>query len=268
MDHLVVSEELAIALVTLPKITAADLYERCKHKLGNATLAQFRTELSRWINENKIPGYESRKGPTGGIYKKNAPKFSLPKVNVKPQVVIDHKPVADMLAAILAVQSRITATHLYQALDIPISEIEFRPLISQWLKDGTIPGYEIKMGKTGGIYKLGTDADKWVPTIGDQTEDENSTTEFSVQITSNLRISQADYRNWVIQKRSGETWQNKFYHPTLASCINSAVKHIMNSEFKLSDSTCIQLKETLVFLKGLEGRLEIQLQKIINNKII
>lgn len=255
-----VSTELAIALSTLPRITAADLYERCKDKIGNVTLAQFRPELAKWISDGTIPGYESRKGPNGGLYKIGAPGESLAKKATVVIPEIDPAPIALALAGLLEVQTHITSSALYALCDLSISEFDFKPLLSKWLKDGTIPGYEVKMGKTGGIYKVGAELDKWSPTNSVEDMDE-TTEEFTLQVSPTIRIIRSDERNWVIQKKGGENWVNKYYHPTIKSAINSVVRHIMNGEFKLADSTVVQLKESLSFLKGLEGRIEAQITK-------
>ncbi len=211
----IISLILAEALVELPRITASDLFERCKDKLGNVSLSQFRIDLSKWLTDGTIPGYESRKGKTGGIYKKGAANESFTK-EAHELSTIDPGPVALALAGILEVQTHITASSLYKLLEdlnLSITETEFKPLLSRWLKDGTIPGYEIKMG------------------------------------------------------RSGETWVPKYYHPTITGAVNAVVRHIMNGEFKLSDSTLIQLKDTLTFLKELELRIQKQLQQIVDQKI-
>src|SRR6266404_3154556 len=197
----IISLILAEALVELPRITASDLFERCKDKLGNVSLSQFRIDLSKWLTDGTIPGYESRKGKTGGIYKKGAANESFTK-EAHELSTIDPGPVALALAGILEVQTHITASSLYKLLEdlnLSITETEFKPLLSRWLKDGTIPGYEIKMGKTGGVYKFNTQADKWTPNYSELIEDE-PTTEFAVQVSPTLRIVRSDERNWTIQR--------------------------------------------------------------------
>lgn len=191
----IVSAELATALVTLPRIVAADLYLRCKPLIGNVTLVQFRLDVSKWISDNKnpnhIPGYESRKGPTGGFYKKGSPT----------ELITKNK-----------------------------SNIE------QNNTDSTL------------------------------SEDSVSEGMFTLQISPTLRIAQNDDRNWTIQKKSGETWINKCYHGDLIGVLNSAVKHIINGEFKLSNNTAIQLKDLSIMINEMENRLTDQLQKSIKER--
>jgi hypothetical protein len=273
----IVSTELATALVTLPRITCADLYERCKNLVGNTTLPQFRIEVSKWITDGTIPGYESRKGPFGGIYKKGAANETKPKDPSAPEEIsFDPKPVAVFIAAVLKKQTRITIGDLAQVFDYaPLTEHQFKTQISKWLNDGqTFPLFILHSGPTGGIYLVGTEKDKWTPNMSsNDSEDpdvDESTGLFTLQIAPTLRIVQADDRNWTIQKKAGETWQNKCYHNSLKGMLESAVRHIVNGEFKLANSTSTQLNDISSMIKEMEGRITIQLKNAIeestNNK--
>lgn len=73
MDSKLINDILSEALDTLPRITMGDLYVRCKDIIGDTKPNDFRLLVSKWISDSTIPGYESRKGPFGGIYKKNSP---------------------------------------------------------------------------------------------------------------------------------------------------------------------------------------------------
>lgn len=266
MNYSTVSLVLAQALTKLPRITMVGLFDQCKAQPdhGSIGLAEFRTKVSSWLTDGTIPGYESRKGKTGGIYKKGSKTESNTKVS--EELVVDHTFTADILNAILNNQSRITAGELFTLVGPSYSnltEAQFRPLLSKWLHDGTIPGYEIRKGPTGGIYRIGTDSDKFVPTTFDSEDTENSEGSFTVEISPTIRVVRSDERNWAIQKKSGETWISKYYHTTLTSALNSVVRHIMNGEFKLADSTMVNIKDTIKILKEIEKRIEV----LLNNKV-
>lgn len=256
MESKIISGILAQALVTLPRITMVDLYELCKNDIVGTGLAQFRLEVAGWLKDGTIPGYESRKGKTGGIYKKGAPNEAN---NVSTEDdVIDHTIVAAMLDGILNNQTHITAGDLFDLVSSSIPTVtlaQFRPLISQWLGDGTIPGYIVKKGPTGGIYRIGSDADKFTPTVFD-SDVEQSEGEFTVEISPTIRVIRSDERNWAIQKKSGENWMSKYYHPDLKGALNSCIRHIINGEFKLADSTMVHIKDTIKVLREIEKRIE------------
>ncbi len=271
-----VSTELATALVTLPRITAADLYERCKSFIGNTTLAQFRIELSKWISDkndpNYIPGYESRKGPFGGIYKIGAKNESKPKDPSAPEEIdLDPAPVIEFIAAVLKRQTRITIGDLAQVFDYaPLTEHQFKVQISKWLNDGrTFPEFILHKGPTGGIYLVGTEVDKWTPNATSNDSEDPDADEsnglFTLQIAPTLRIVQADDRNWTLQKKSGESWLNKCYHNKFDGLLESAVRHIVNGEFKLSNTTSTQLKDIASLIREMESRISLQLKTAIEN---
>lgn len=267
MNYSIVSSVLAQALVTLPRITMVDLFERCKDQIGNTGIAEFRLKVSEWLHDDTIPGYETRKGKTGGIYKKG----SKTETAVKESIQLDIDPtiiagIADTLNNVLNTQTRITAGDLYSIIDIPnVTEAQFRPLLSKWLHDGTIPGYEVRKGLTGGIYRAGTASDKFVPTEFDSEDVERSEGSFTVEITPSIRIIRSDERNWTIQKKSGDVWLSRFYHPKLVGALNSLVRHILNGEFKLADSTMVHIKDTIKVLKEIEKRIEVQLNNKVSN---
>jgi hypothetical protein len=144
-----------------------------------------------------------------------------------------------------------------------LTEIQFRAQMSAWLNDGhTFPLFETHKGPTGGIYPLGNAVEKWIP----EASDEESFEGFSVQVSPNLKIVQSDERNWVVQKLSGETWLNKAYHPDLAGCIRSVVKHTINGEFKLAKSL-VQLKDLGSMFVEMEGRLFAQIEKHVQASV-
>ena len=258
MESKVVSCVLAQALVTLPKITAAELYEKCSGQIGDITLANFRIELSKWLNDGTIPGYEARLGRTGGIYKKGAPNANLGG-EAAEKVKIDSAPVIAAINAALETAPRITAGDLFAQLKLEgITEAQFRFQMAEWFNDGTLSEFESRKGKTGGIYKRGAESEKWVAEVSDDDSIETSNG-FSVQISPSLKIVCSDDRNWVIQKLSGETWMNKAYHSDIGSCLQSVVKHAINGDFKLSNQM-VQLKDLLAVFRGMETRLTKQLE--------
>ncbi len=254
---------LAEILITLPRIKMADLYEKCKDQIEGVGLAQFRLDVGKWINNETIPGYEIRTGPSGGICKKES------KSDQANKVVIDPIPVAEMLDAILNNQSRITAGELFLLVSasIPtVTENQFRHQLSIWLKDGTIPGYDIKKGKAGGIVRADPNVDR---TIVFESEDiVQSEGSFTVEISPTIRIVKSDERNWTIQKKGGESWISRYYHPSLKSALKSVTKHIINGEFKLADSTMVNIKDAIKVLSEIEKRIEVQLAKTIDQQHI
>lgn len=269
MNYSTVSLVLAQALIKLPRITMSDLFDQCKIQPdhGSIGLAEFRLKVAAWLSDGTIPGYESRKGKTGGIYKKGSKTESNTKEPV--ELSIDHIPIAEMLDGILNNQTHITAGNLFILVSssIPnITEAQFRPLLSRWLHDGTIPGYEIRKGLTGGIYRIGTTSDKYIPTTFDSEDTEHSEGSFTVEISPTIRVIRSDERNWAIQKKSGENWLSRFYHPTLLSALNSCVRHILNNEFKLADSTMVHIKDTIKVLREIEKRIETILNKQANTE--
>lgn len=262
MKSEVVSGILAQALVKLPRITMIDLHEKCKAEIGNVGLAQFRLEVAAWLKDGTIPGYESRKGKTGGIYKKGSPNELSEKQKDSSENEVDPSDTAEMLNGILNNQPRITAGELFQLVSSSyptLTEAQFRPLLSKWLHDGTIPGYEIRKGITGGIYRVGSNVEKFVPTTFESDDVKKSEGSFTLEISPSIRVVRSDERNWSIQKKSGETWISMFYHSTLTSALNSVVRHILNGEFKLADSTMVNIKDTIKVLKEIEKRIFNQL---------
>jgi len=253
MDYKIINDILNIVLLDRPRIIMADLYEICKSKIENVSLPQFRVEVSSWINDNTIPGFEIRKGPAGGIYKIGATNEFKVKQN---DSLLDPIIVLNSLKLCLRGQTHITCSNLYLTVDTLISEGQFRSLITQWIDNGTLPGYEFRKGPTGGIYPVERETDK-------VSESESN---FILQITPALRIIQSDDRNWAIQKKNAELWINLYYHPTIYGCINSIIKHIKSGDFKLSDSVINQLKASLNYIKEIEKRLEIKYENIIKNK--
>jgi hypothetical protein len=260
MESKVISGILAQALVTLPRIKMADLFEECKSSIGNITLEQFRADVSKWIKDGTIPGYESRKGPTGGIYKKGAPNESTGKIT--EDVDHDPQPTQQIIEVILLNQPRITVRDLFSLVCTfypNLTENQFRPILSYWIDNDKIPGYELRKGPTGGVYKVDADSEKPLR-IPFDTDGEESAGCFTMEISPNLRVIQSSERNWTIQKRSNENWVSYFYHPTLISALNSCVKHILNGEFKLAESTMINVKDAKKFLKEVEERIFEQLK--------
>src|ERR1700748_1145384 len=108
MESSVVSLVLAQALVELPKIIMADLYARCEGQIGTVSLAQFRVTVAGWLSDGTIPGYESRKGPTGGIYKIGSKTVSTASTE-KEKVSLDPVPVIAAIKTALETKPRITA---------------------------------------------------------------------------------------------------------------------------------------------------------------
>ena len=263
MESSVVSLELAQALLELPKITAQELYTRLEGKIGTVSLPQFRIELSKWLADGTIPGYEARLGRVGGIYRKGSPNITL-NAGEKPTVQLDPAPISAFIGEYLKTNTRITVSQLIELVDIaPLNEGQFRSQMSEWLNDGkTFPLFESRKGKTGGIYPKGAEVDKWIPSVDESnegTEAEHSNG-FAVQITNNLRVHQSDERNWVIQKLTGQTWVNKGYHPNIAGCLKSVVKHMVNGEFSGANNL-VQLKDLANVFKEVESRIFTQLEK-------
>ncbi len=262
MESSVVSLVLAQALTELPKITAAELYERCAGKIGTVTLAQFRPELGKWLTDGTIPGYEARLGRTGGIYKKGAAMVSLVS-NAAEKVQLDPIVVIAAIKAALETAPRITAGDLFKALNLlNTTEAQFRLQLNQLFNDGDLTEFESRKGKTGGIYLRGSESEKWVPEASDDNEAEEAGS-FTVQITPTLKVVQSDERNWTIQKLNGNTWVNKGYHPDIKGCLKSVVKHAMNGEFKLSNNL-VQLKDLASVFSQMEGRLMAQVEKHVS----
>lgn len=262
MDYLIVSGILAQALTTLPKITGAELFEKCAGQIGNTNLVNFRIQLTKWLNDGTIPGYEARLGRNGGIYKKGAPKLSLTDDSVKENKV-ELSVIREALNQALVIEAKvkITAGELFLVINPDVSEAQFKTQLSHHFSDGDLNEYESRRaGKAGGIYLRGAESEKWTAPISEDSEEEVEN--FSVQISPTMKIVQSDDRNWTIQKLSGETWQNKAYHSDIGSCIRSVVKHTINGEFKLSGSL-VQLKELYSVFKEMENRITAQLEKSI-----
>lgn len=269
MDHKIISENLAVALVTLPRITMANFYSRCSGLVGKMSLPQFKIEVTKWLTNGTIPGYEMRKGPTGGIYRKNSPTEHFTKnKSVTEEIDLDPTFIAEFVENILKTQSHITVKSLATMIDYsPITETQFKAQMSKWLNDGkTFPLFVSHRGPTGGIYLKGVEPDKFNPhTVSENSNDEEDSEEgmFTLQISPTLRIAQNDDRNWTIQKKSGDVWINKCYHSDLPGVLNSAVRHIVNGEFKLSNSTSFQLKDISSMIRQMEGRITTQLKLAI-----
>lgn len=263
MESSIVSLELAEALLVLPKITAQELYIRLEGKIGTVSLPQFRIELSKWLTDGTIPGYEARLGRNGGIYKKGSATVTLNNGEKKaPQ--LDPKPIEAFILEVLKTQPRITVSELITKVDIaPLTEVQFRAQMSAWLNDGkTFPLFESRKGPTGGIYLIGSESVKWTPST-DETEDgaeAEYSNGFAVQVTPSIKILCSDDRNWVIQKLTGNTWVNKGYHPDIAGCLRSVVKHTVNGEFQCANSL-VQLKDLAKVFKEMEGRIFSHLEK-------
>lgn len=191
---------------------------------------------------------------------------------------MDSKIVSDILKSELDKLPRITMGDLYNKYVEAISDIslmEFKANVSKWLSDGTLSEYESRRGPTGGIYRKGSPNEplqnhfkKRIPSENtNDLVDELSVSEgvFTIQIAPTLRIVQSDDRNWAIQKKSGEAWISKCYHGELSGMLKSAIKHIVNGDFKLSNSTVVQLTELHVMIKNMEERLVTKLQETIQD---
>lgn len=265
MESSIVSLALAEALVTLPKITAAELYEKCAGLIGTTSLPQFRIELSKWLTDGTIPGYEARLGRNGGIYKKGAPTVKQDSaVDEGPK--LDSAPIAAFIENHLKTNTRITVSELITLIDTsPLTEGQFRAQMSAWLNDGkTFPLFESRKGPTGGIYLLGSESEKWTPSVnesenGDEAEHSNG---FAVQVSPTVKILHSDDRNWVIQKLSGNTWVNKGYHPDIVGCLRSCVRHAINGEFDLANNL-VQLNDLAKVFAQVESRLVGHLQGVV-----
>lgn len=67
--------------------------------------------------------------------------------------------VSGILAQALVTLPRIIMTDLYVKCEGQIGTVglaQFRLDVGKWLSDGTIPGYEARLGRTGGIYRAGS----------------------------------------------------------------------------------------------------------------
>lgn len=266
MEASVISGILAQALVTLPRIKMSDLFDLCKNDVGNTTLAQFRVEVAEWISKGAtgFSAYESRKGPTGGIYKKGAPNDPSLKQVGPNDLTLDPTPTLQMLQVMLIDQPRMTVRDLYSLMTDTypgLTENQFRPLLAEWIDKDLIPGYELRKGPTGGVYKVDAVNEKPMRTAFDTDSTEESEGSFTLEINPTLRIVQVSDRNWVIQKRSTENWTTYFYHPTIVSALNSCVKHILNGEFKLAESTSVNIKDAIKVFKEIEVRILNQLKE-------
>lgn len=262
MESSIVSLVLAQALVILPKITAAELYVKCEGQIGTTSLPQFRIELSKWLTDGTIPGYEARLGRTGGIYRKGAANVSL-NSGEKQGPQLDPAPIASFIEEYLKTNPRITVSDLMTKVDIaPLTEAQFRQQMSAWLNDDkTFPLFETHKGPTGGIYLKGSTVEKWIPSVDESDDGETEHSNgFAVQVSPTIKILHSDERNWVVQKLSGNTWVNKAYHPDIVGCLNSVVKHAINGEFKLADTSLVQLKDLAKVFKQIEERIVGHLQ--------
>lgn len=263
MESSIVSGILAQCLVEMPKITTAELYEKCNGMIGTTTLPNFRIALSKWLTDkddpNHIPGYEARLGRTGGIYPKNRPNVSLTSsVDVEQ---LDPVKVKATITTALETAPRITAGELFLLLKLEnTTEAQFRLQLKKLFNDGALSEFETRKGLTGGIYPTDGETVKWTPESSDEDSEESSS--FSLQITPSLRVVQSDERNWTIQKLSGNTWTNKGYHPDIAGCLRSVVKHAINGEFKLSHSV-VELNNLASVFAEMEGRIFSQLEKAV-----
>jgi len=268
MESSIVSLELAEALLVLPKITGQELYLRLEGKIGTVSLPQFRIELSKWLTDGTIPGYEARLGRNGGIYKKGSATIKTASEE-KPEDQLDPAPIAAFIEEYLKTNIRITVSDLMTKIDIaPLTEAQFRGQMSEWLNDDkTFPLFEARKGKTGGIYMKGSESEKWIPNHDDNDPDsvDEHSNGFAVQVSPTVKILQSDSRNWVIQKLSGNTWVNQGYHPDIVGCINSAVRHAVNGEFGLANSL-VQLKDLAKVFKQMEARLTGHLQQNVQTQ--
>lgn len=260
MESKIVSLVLAEALVTLPKITAQELYEKCTGKIGDTTLPNFRIQLSKWLNDKSdpgyIPGYESRLGRAGGIYKIGTPNVSM-NGEAAEKVTLDPAPVIAAINKALETAPRIRTADLFIAVNYPgVSEAQFRAQLGVWFAEGVLADFETHKGPTGGIYRKDSKVEQWIPVGSDDDEQSNN---FSVQVTPSLKIV-AGNRNWKVQRLNGEIWGNIAYHPDIAGCIGSIVKKSINDEFGNVDSL-VQLKDVASLIKQVEGRIFSHLEK-------
>lgn len=169
---------------------------------------------------------------------------------------------------------RITSDDLYakvngQLDDTLSTPVYFKQALGKWFKEGALVGFESRLGRTGGIYRVGVSNMRTTPktdenqvktapkavveTVVNPSSEENSTAAMNEDVSGSLvedaeeekesfggaimlplglRIIKSG-RNWTIQKLSGELWQGKYYYPTAAQALRGAARIIMNKEMSV-----------------------------------
>lgn len=260
------------------RITADALYETVKNNV-DMNVASFKVELASWLSLGIIKGFKAVKGRYGGLYPDGQAEFfanleeDLIKSKEKPEKPaksdlpsLDPAPIGEFILTYLQDHARITVAELITMVAIvPLTEVQFKAQMSHWLNDGhTFPLFETRMGPMGGIYIKGTATEKRVVIeneAGEEIESEHSNG-FAVQVSPTVKILHSDDRNWVIQKLSGNTWVNKGYHPDIAGCLRSCVRHAINGEFDLANNL-VQLNDLVKVFGQVENRLVGHLQGVV-----
>jgi hypothetical protein len=170
---------------------------------------------------------------------------------------------------------RITSDDLYTKVKGQLDEtlsspVYFKQALGKWFKEGALVGFESRLGRTGGIYRVGVGNMRATPkteenqvktapkavveTVSEDNspaamnedvssslvedaeeekeEEEKESFDGAIMLPLGLRIIKSG-RNWTIQKLSGELWQGKYYYPTAAQALRGAARIIMNKEMSV-----------------------------------
>lgn len=197
----------------------------------------------------------------------------------------DLKLVQETLDNFLSTNDRVTGAKLHEVIQHQLSEklkdlVAFRMAMAGWFKDGSLKGYEARLGRTGGIYRVGAPSKKVndcvdsVKTVIEPTETNSNDTENGVEadgeavnvessaaimLPGNQRIIQGDRFNWVVQKLSGDNWANRGYYPNMAAALRGAVRGLVNKELSAQLNEKVTLEKMAKLIEKVESSL---LQKL------
>jgi hypothetical protein len=76
-----------------------------------------------------------------------------------------------------------------------------------------------------------------------------------VYLTDSYRLVDLDRYQWVLQKRSGDSWQNRSYWSDLACAFKSVARRMLNDEIKASAETIRDIKDAARVVEESEARL-------------
>jgi hypothetical protein len=76
-----------------------------------------------------------------------------------------------------------------------------------------------------------------------------------IYLTDTHRLIDLDKYQWALQKRSGESWQNRGYYSCLGDALRSAAVKMLNDEIKASTETIMEVKDLGRLVRNAEDRL-------------
>lgn len=150
---------------------------------------------------------------------------------------------------------KMTGAQIYEAikdsLSTEIKENVFKSSLSANVKAGNIKGFEGR--RRVGYVKLGDEEAVHTKMPSDSDPDEE-TVHFTIQLTKTMRISLLDKRNYALQTFSGGNWISQKYNNHLGDMLKTATKYLINHHM-LKDNRKTDLKGAQQAFKELETRI-------------